>query len=414
MPVLDCDEAELEAMVAELNEDPNADPDAAETPAGGQQRGGVFTVPKLLAILFGMVTMFTTADAHRLTVPNGTSASPGRPEFHFYRLDDGSHTTCEGEGSATTTWTLVLILAAAVAMLLTRAQHLEHLVGDPLWKEPSTQAAPLALQAPAQLEADLADVAARLQRLKEHAVSPLAEAVAMLLTRVQHVERLVEDPPEKGPSTQATPAGPQASTQLDVDLANLAARLRQLENAASPPAVASLPPAACPLTAPTLPFFQAKHRRVEAPSSRVDCLDPNDYLAYELAIQQGEDSICQWFIHEILNPTLAGNPVTWEGTGLGRRSRAETDTMLEAKLKFRIHKSRRGQDYDLLVYENDRIYVPRRGRYALIQAAHAAAHQGLGSTRGLLEKSFFWPCMARDARRYVDARRAARVAKPPS
>merc|ERR1711951_153481 len=70
LPVLDCDEAELEAMVAELNEDP----DAAETPAGGQQRGGVFTVPKLLAILFGMVTTFATADAHRLAVPNGTSA----------------------------------------------------------------------------------------------------------------------------------------------------------------------------------------------------------------------------------------------------------------------------------------------------------------------------------------------------
>merc|ERR1711917_96497 len=58
LPVLDCDEAELEAMVAELNEDPNADPDAAETLAGGQQRGGVFTVPKLLAILFGLVTTF--------------------------------------------------------------------------------------------------------------------------------------------------------------------------------------------------------------------------------------------------------------------------------------------------------------------------------------------------------------------
>merc|ERR1711917_209299 len=66
------------------------------------------------------------------------------------------------------------------------------------------------------------------------------------------------------------------------------------------------------------------------------------------------------------------------------------------------------------VYEDDRIYVPCRGRYALIQAAHTAAHQGLGSTRGLLEKSFFWPCMARDARRYVDACRAARVAKHPS
>merc|ERR1711917_3924 len=132
----------------------------------------------------------------------------------------------------TTTWTLVLILAAAVAMLLARTQHLEHLVGDPLWKEPSTQAVPPALQAPAQLEANLTDVAARLQRLKEHAVAPLAEAVSLLLARVQHVERLVENPPEKEPSTQATPAGPPAPTQLDVDLADLAARLRR---AHSPP-----------------------------------------------------------------------------------------------------------------------------------------------------------------------------------
>merc|ERR1712131_554808 len=140
VPILDCDEAELEQMVAELNEDPNADPDAAETPAGRQQGGGVFTVPKLLAILFGIVSLFTTTDAHRLTVPNGTSASPGLPKIHFYRLDDGSHTTYEGEGSTATTWTLVLILAAVVTMLLTRVQHLEHLVEDPLGKEPSTQA----------------------------------------------------------------------------------------------------------------------------------------------------------------------------------------------------------------------------------------------------------------------------------
>ncbi|MEC7000947.1 MAG: hypothetical protein VXX04_03825 [Actinomycetota bacterium] len=121
MPILDCDEAELEQMVAELNEDPNADPDAAETPAGRQQGGGVFTVPKLLAILFGMVSLFTTTEAHRPTVPNGTSASPGLPKVLLYRLDDGPHTTYEGEGSTATTWTLVLTLAAAVAMLLAQS-----------------------------------------------------------------------------------------------------------------------------------------------------------------------------------------------------------------------------------------------------------------------------------------------------
>ena len=66
------------------------------------------------------------------------------------------------------------------------------------------------------------------------------------------------------------------------------------------------------------------------------------------------------------------------------------------------------------MYENDRIYVPRRGRHALIQAAHAAAHQGMGSTRSLLERSFYWPCMARDARRFVDTCRAVQAARPLS
>merc|ERR1711951_289663 len=360
LPVLDCDEAELEAMVAELNEDPNADPDAAETPAGGQQRGGVFTVPKLLAILFGMVTTFATTDAHRLAVPNGTSASPARPELHFYRMYDGSHVTCEEDGSATTTWTLILLLGAVVATLLIRTQHLEHLVGDPLRKEPPAPTVPLAVQAPARLEANLTDVTARLHRLKEHAVAPLAEAVSLLLTRVQHVESLVEAPREGESSAPATPTGPPAPAQPGVDLANLAARLQQLEEkAAAPTTVTSQPTAACPLASPTLPFFQATRVRVEAPGSRIDYLDPNDYWAYEMAVQQGEDSICQWFIREILHPTLAGSPVTWEGTGLGPRSLAETDTMLKDRFRFRIYRSRRGQDYDLLVYEDDRIYVPR-------------------------------------------------------
>ena len=67
-----------------------------------------------------------------------------------------------------------------------------------------------------------------------------------------------------------------------------------------------------------------------------------------------------------------------------------------------------------MVYEDDRIYVPRRGRHALIQAAHAAAHQGMGSTRSLLERSFYWPCMACDARRFVDTCCAVQAVKPLS
>ena len=299
-----------------------------------------------------MISLVTTTEAHRLTIPNGTSASPGLPGAHLYELDDLAYATYEGEENTATTWTLILVLAAAVAMLLARVQHLEHLMEDPLHKgkpAPSTLPAP---HVPAQLETDLADVASRLRRLEE--------------------------------------------------------------NAELPPVTASLPPAVCPLTVPTLPFFQAKFCKVQAPNSWIDYLDPNDYLAYELAVQQGDDSICQWFIHDVLNPTLAGRAVNWEGTGLGRRSQGETDTLLNERFKFRIYQSRRAQDYDLLVYEDDRIYVPRRGRHALIQAAHAAAHQGMGSTRSLLERSFYWPYMACDARRFVETCRAVQAVKPLS
>ena len=44
----------------------------------------------------------------------------------------------------------------------------------------------------------------------------------------------------------------------------------------------------------------------------------------------------------------------------------------------------------------------------LLQAAHAASHQGLGRMRDLLEKSFYWPRMALDAQRYIQVCLAAR------
>ena len=163
-----------------------------------------------------------------------------------------------------------------------------------------------------------------------------------------------------------------------------------------------------------MPFFQAKFCKVRATNSPIDYLDPNDYLGFELAMQQGDDSICQWFIHDVLNPTLAGQEVNWTDTRLGRQSYGETSTLISERFKFRIYKSRRAQDYDLLVYEDDRIYVPRRGQSALIQAAHAAANQGMGSTRSLLEKSFYWPHMVRDAHRFVQACRAARAPLDPA
>ena len=103
-----------------------------------------------------------------------------------------------------------------------------------------------------------------------------------------------------------------------------------------------------------MPFFQAKFCKVRATNSPIDYLDPNDYLGFELAVQQGDDSICQWFIHDVLNPTLAGQEVNWTDTRLGRQSYGETSTLISERFKFRIYQSRRAQDYDLLVYKDDR------------------------------------------------------------
>ena len=62
------------------------------------------------------------------------------------------------------------------------------------------------------------------------------------------------------------------------------------------------------------------------------------------------------------------------------------------------------------MYGNNRIVIPPRGRYALMQAAHAATHQGLGSPLELLKRSFYWPYMHRDVNQYEQACRAVHAA----
>ena len=84
--------------------------------------------------------------------------------------------------------------------------------------------------------------------------------------------------------------------------------------------------------------------------------------------------------------------------------------MMDKRAKFWIFQGGCNQDYELLVYEDHRIVVPRSGRHALLQAAHAAAHQRLGSTRKLLERSFYWPNMQYDAYHYEQACREAHKA----
>ena len=89
-------------------------------------------------------------------------------------------------------------------------------------------------------------------------------------------------------------------------------------------------------------------------------------------------------------------------------SHPELVTMMNERDRFWILQGGRDWDYELLVYDDHRVVVPRNGRYALLQAAHAASHQGLGRMRDLLEKSFYWPRMTLDAQRYAQVCLAAR------
>ena len=85
--------------------------------------------------------------------------------------------------------------------------------------------------------------------------------------------------------------------------------------------------------------------------------------------------------------------------------------MMDERNKYWIFQGGRTRDYELLVYEDHRIVVPQSGRHALLQAAHAAAHQRMGSTRSLLERSFYWPNMQHDAYHFVQACRAVQAKK---
>ena len=50
-----------------------------------------------------MISLVTTTEAHRLTIPNGTSASPGLPRAHLHELDDLAYTAYKGEENTVTT-----------------------------------------------------------------------------------------------------------------------------------------------------------------------------------------------------------------------------------------------------------------------------------------------------------------------
>ena len=125
-------------------------------------------LPGTLMTMLGMISLVATTEAHRLTVPNGTSADLGNLEPTLGGLEGLACAACGWEESTQTTWALILLVAAVVATLLARVQHLENLMEDqPIKSKPTTSALP-ATNLPTAPEADFADIVSRLQRLEEN------------------------------------------------------------------------------------------------------------------------------------------------------------------------------------------------------------------------------------------------------
>ena len=89
----------------------------------------------------------------------------------------------------------------------------------------------------------------------------------------------------------------------------------------------------------------------------------------------------------------------------------ELAAMIGCKGHYRIVRTPWTGSWALLTYGNRQVYVPASCRQSLLQAAHAAMHDGMGSTGYLLKKAFYWPTLAEDARQFTQACRAIHTTK---
>ena len=128
------------------------------------------------------------------------------------------------------------------------------------------------------------------------------------------------------------------------------------------------------------------------------------YCGLEYATQQRADATCQEFIrlafpgrgdHDAPNSNPGADP-------------AELDALLDESERYRVICLPGAGHHALLIYDNEQVYVPARGRRALIQAAHSATHQGMGPTAQLLRREFYWPTLEEDADHLTAACRTVR------
>ena len=160
----------------------------------------------------------------------------------------------------------------------------------------------------------------------------------------------------------------------------------------------------CPLEGPSMIFIPPKWfpKGPEGEKHRLNILR---YCGQEYAAQQQADSTCQAFVR-VMFPTPGDSMLADYQQDADP---VELAAMVNDMDQYRIIRSAWTCSFSLLIHGDDRVYVPVSGRRALIQAAHAVMHEGMGSTNLLLEGDFYWPTLEEDTRQFTGACRALKA-----
>ena len=162
----------------------------------------------------------------------------------------------------------------------------------------------------------------------------------------------------------------------------------------------------CALTGPAMLFIPHQWFR-KGPEAEQCLLNVFRYCGHEFAAQQRADYTWNTFI-SLMFPTQ-GDVLPSEH--LHQADPVELAAMIGCKGHYRIVRTPWTGSWALLTYGNRQVYVPASCRQSLLQAAHAAMHDGMGSTGYLLKKAFYWPTLAEDARQFTQACRAIHTTK---
>ena len=160
----------------------------------------------------------------------------------------------------------------------------------------------------------------------------------------------------------------------------------------------------CLLTSPTMLFIPPQWF-IAGPESEQCLRNVLKYCGHEFAAQQWADYTCNTFV-SLMFPKQ-GDVLPSEHPH--QADPVELAAMIGCRSHYRIIRTPWTGSWALMTYGNHRVFVPASCRRPLIQAAHAAMHEGMGTTGYLLKKAFYWPTLTEDARQFTQACHAIRT-----